>query len=145
MPFSPAIFIRAWERVGGVCEMCGEDMTKVSRETRSARFNIHSATSLHLVKDEVDSSSCVVTDPPEKFEFLKGKKLPIRGFRSFEMEREDDGFCLCHSCHQEIHTAALRITKLRIPDHKGKNPSPEILESVTICKIKLGKSRDRPD
>jgi len=138
MPFNVEVTIKAALRAGYRCEMCGEDLSGVLPDQVSALFHIHSVTTLHLVRLVSDPSLCLVTDPPLRLSKLKGRTLPVDMFSVFSEGRDDDGFCLCQTCHSEIHAQALSLTKSFIPHHKGRNASPAILEEVSLFCILRG-------
>jgi hypothetical protein len=103
------------------CEVCGEPL---------AYFELHSATSLHLVLTEVDGEKkYLVTDPPQGHEQLRGKVLSVKIFS--DGEKNHDGFCLCPVCHDELHRIALSEAQFD-PDFKGNSPPPQLLLEVTL-------------
>ena len=135
MPFSKGVFMRAVERAGFRCEKCGKDVSKVEKTATQSPCDIHSVTGLHLVRHKKQPSACIVTSPPASMMILRGRMLPVYGFVVFSLGRDDDGFCLCQDCHNEVHTLALSITKDMLPSHTGMNSSPAVLELVSLTLI----------
>lgn len=142
MPFSSEVFIEAARRADYKCGACGADLSGIVKGQESSRFQIHSSTTLHLVRLENDRSRCRVTSPPTSMENIKGKTLSVKMFRVFDdVERNDDAYCLCAACHSEIHTLALVLTKMSVLGHKGRNSSPTILEEMTTYYIMVKKQQ----
>ena len=138
MGFTLDVMILAAERVAYLCEVCGTDTSRLQPGQTSASFEIHSATSLHLVRSSRYPDMCVVTSPPPDFKKMRGRLLPAAMFRVFDdPERDDDAFCLCLSCHDEIHKRAQVMTRVRVKG-SGKNAIPALLESVTLFFVRRG-------
>lgn len=138
MPFPFPVLIHAALRARYRCEVCRRDVSEVEESQTTASFEIHSLTSLHLVVVRESRNLCIVTDPPSRFEVLRGRLLPIRMFKIFQYRRLDDGFCLCHKCHRKIHQVALKETKRKVPDFTGRNAIPTVLEMVSLYYIQRG-------
>lgn len=108
------------------CAICREKLPK------DAYIEVHSATSLHLVRDEETGKYCV-TDPPVGHEKLKGKLINWNVLRG----RKTDGVCLCPVCHDEIHRIARE--EARRNGFSGNAPPPEVLEEVTLYFAQRGR------
>ena len=139
MPYSNPIFIRIGSRANYICEMCGKDVSKVPKGQHTASFAGHSIYTLHLAMLDSDASKCIVTSAPTRLSQMRGKILPVRGFPVISLDRRDDGFCLCHSCHAGIHSIALEETKLVIPNYIGRNSAPAVLGEVSLYFINRGR------
>lgn len=130
MGFRPNIVIRVAERAGYRCEVCKKDVSKVAPGQRSAPFEAHSATGFHFTR--IGKDDCfVATSVPEDYH-LKKSIFSFHAFVVLQIGRDDDGFCICLICHDEIHRKALRETKKRFPNHKGNTSAPAILEEITL-------------
>ena len=120
MPFRENVITRALLRARWMCEACGKPIRV------RAEAEIHSADTLHLDLHPVRPDRYVVTSPPPNHETMRGKSLPVFGFRVYALGRPDDAFCLCLSCHDKVHALAdFRMTG-------GRNAIPNVLEEVTI-------------
>lgn len=126
--FTGEVFERAAIRAHFRCEACGRRLPK-SKPKDVADYEIHSATSLHLVGGP---ERYQVTDPPIGFDILRGRFLSGRLFRVSYLGFRDDAFCLCPTCHRDIHTEATTKTKVIIPGYRGRVAIPSILEEVTL-------------
>lgn len=120
MAFSEKVVTRALLRARWVCEACGKPIRLRSEA------EMHSANTLHLDLDPGDQYRYIVTSPPPNHEVMRGKTLPVFGFRVYALGRPDDAFCLCLSCHDLVHMLA----DSRMPG--GRNAIPNVLEDVTI-------------
>ena len=131
MGFQSVTFNIAAERANYQCEVCGKNMRK-KRSGDVALYELHSASTLHLVDGP---EKYLVTDPPTGFENLRGKRLWGGLFLVSEWNLSYDAFCLCPTCHRDIHWEALIKTKCLLPGYKGRSSSPAILELVTLSKV----------
>lgn len=131
MPF-PEGLRRAEVEKTQKCEICqNEDIHKDNLE-------IHSATSLHLVLTEVNGEQkYLITSTHKGHENIKGKTISTGVYQPNGKPEENDAFCLCVDCHQEVHRVALE--KTRISDKKAKIASPKILSEVTHFYISVGR------
>jgi hypothetical protein len=129
MPFSERV--RRLEIENAVeCEICRDPVTD------DLYLEIHSVTSLHLVKNnDKENPRYIVTSPPPGHEHLKGKSLDLGVYKE-GVERGTDAACLCLECHQHVHRMALKAA--RKVGFKGKNPPPQVLEQVTRYYLKNG-------
>ena len=138
MPFTNDVFIRAALRADYKCEICGESVWEVRPNQESAPFNIHSATTLHLVRVVDNPDFYEVTSPPTRYLQMRGGFLPVVDYKEFKY-RGDDGYCLCHKCHRELHKIALCETKQKFPRHIASNSAPDICMKVTLFLVNRGK------
>ncbi len=104
-----------------------------------AYIEAHSATSLHLVLDKKSKERrYIVTDPPRGHEILRGRTLNAKIF-SFGQTKDNDAFCLCPVCHDEIKRIALNELGSRNPEFKKYTLPPALSEEVTIFFVKRGR------
>ncbi len=107
-----------------------------------AYIEVHSATSLHLVLDKNSDTKYKVTNTPMGFKRLRGKTISSKAF-FYEDEdgerKQNDAFCLCIICHDEIKRISLAEARLRNPKFKGNTPPPGILEEVTLFFVNRGR------
>lgn len=120
MAFSEKVVTRALLRARWMCECCGVPIRKRSL------CEVHSATTLHLDIDPKRPDRYIVTSPPPNHKTMKGKTLPVFGFRVYALGRDDDGFVFCGECHDWVHVL------VDSPTEGGKNAKPEELEEITI-------------
>lgn len=132
MPFPEKIRIREVE-AAYECEICREPIGN------DGYVEVHSITSLHLVKSENNKSTkYLVTDTPKGHESLKGKKIEI-GIHEEGLVRGSDAVCLCPVCHDEIKRIALAESRRTNPNFSGNTPPPAILKEVTTFFVKRGR------
>lgn len=132
MAFPERVRRREIEKAAG-CAVCKDPFPP------GAYIEMHSATSLHLVRDKKSiQPRFIVTDPPLGHETLRGKSINARVFKMGDT-RQHDGFCLCPVCHDELKRVALAEARLRNPKFKGNAPPPEVIEEVTLTMIKRGR------
>lgn len=128
MAFSERIRKLEIEKADG-CAVCREPFPP------GAYIEVHSATSLHLVLDKKSKDRrYIVTDPPLGHKILRGKSISARVFALWET-KDNDAFCLCPVCHDELKRSSLAESKRRITDFSKNAPPPAILEEVTLFNI----------
>lgn len=94
---------------------------------------VHSATGLHLVLEEAENPHRYVyrvTDPPQKYLFMKDKVLETSEF-GLGKRYKGDAVVVCKKCHTNINALALELCRKRIPGFKGNTPLPRILYEAT--------------
>lgn len=101
-------------------------------------LEVHSATSLHLELSEVKGElRYVVTSTHQGHEQLKGKALNVGIYQPEGKPEQNDAFCLCVDCHQEVHRVAL--AKTRLTDKDAKIASPKVLMETTFFYVQIGR------
>ena len=120
------------------CEACGKLWHDLLTDKIKTPLHLHSSNSLHLVLD-FKLMMYKATSVPYALSVLQGRYFRPEKFRVYlEFDRRsDDGFCLCHKCHREIHRIAGIWTRgLLGKTLEYKNDIPNVLEYVTVEFVK---------
>lgn len=126
------------------CEACKKDWYDLFKSPKDSPIDLHSATSLHLIRVP-DTVYFEVTSHPKGMKLMKGKLLRQDAFLFYkEFGGDDDGFCLCNKCHRIVHAIAESESRKKIKNKNLKNAIPSVLDEVTVRYI-LSNGVWRPD
>lgn len=144
MAFKGIVTDRALLRADYRCEACGVHWLDFDPVSGDAPIDLHSSTTLHIVKQE--NGLYVATSTPDGHKVLKNRVLRVDGYYFYQyMEmRPDDAFCLCNRCHLKVHAWARKWSKDFLGSAKDRNNDvPFILDYVTVMYV-LNKGRWAP-
>ncbi len=138
MAFMSKLVEMALIRAKYACEACGADWYDLYKGLNDSPIDVHSATSLHLVRIP-NTDYFEVTSHPAGIKLLKGRPVNQRNFLFYEeFGGDDDGFCLCNRCHKMVHVIAESESRKKIRNKDLRNAIPSVLDEVTVKYILSG-------
>lgn len=139
MGFDLTVKNRALLRAKYRCEACGRHWYDLKAEFGDTPLRGHSGSTLHIVENK--QGLYVATSVPDSHWVLKGKPMAKDAFIVQRLNRGDDAFCLCPTCHAEVHRIAFNLSREKLSRMTdSKNAIPFVLEEVTIGFI-LGRGK----
>ncbi len=135
MAFNDKLVQLALIRAKYACEACGKDWYDLFKSPKDSPIDLHSATSLHLIRIP-ETVFFEVTSQPAGLVTMKNRPIKAESFLFYkEFGRDDDGFCLCNKCHRMVHYIAEIESRKRIKNKNLKNAIPSVLDEVTVMYI----------